>query len=90
MPAGKTTWYELAVFVLGCAKEVGVRLKLDPDHLLPIPASEYPLPAKRPANSILSTDKLVKNLPSAQSLLAEDWQVSVRMYIHELRSKGLV
>ncbi len=90
VPAGKTTWYELAVFVLGCAKEVGVRLKLDPDHLLPIPASEYPLPAKRPANSILSTDKLVKNLPSAQSLLAEDWQVSVRTYIHELRSKGLV
>jgi dTDP-4-dehydrorhamnose reductase len=90
VPSGKTTWYELAVFVLGCAKEMGVELKLDLNHLFPIPAREYPLPAKRPTNSALSTDKLVKRLPSAQSLLAEDWQVSVRTYIHELRSKSLV
>ena len=90
VPAGKTSWYELARFVLRYAKEMGLSLKLDLDQLLPVPAREYPLPAKRPANSILSTGKLGGFLPSAQLLLAEDWQVGVRSYISDLHSKGLV
>ena len=90
VPAGKTSWYELARFVLRYAKEIGLGLKLDLDQLLPITTSEYQLPAKRPKNSILSTNKLGGFLSSAQSLLAEDWQVGVRAYIRELNSKGLV
>ena len=48
VPAGKTSWYELARFVLRYAKEIGLGLKLDLDQLLPITTSEYQLPAKRP------------------------------------------
>jgi dTDP-4-dehydrorhamnose reductase len=90
VPSGKTSWYELARFVVQCAKEMGLTLKLELDRLLPIPTSEYSLPAKRPTNSVLSTGKLGRYLPSAQSLLEEDWQVGVKAYICELRSKGLV
>jgi dTDP-4-dehydrorhamnose reductase len=90
VPAGKTSWYELARFVLRYAKEMGLALKLDLDQLFPVPTREYPLSAKRPENSILSTDKLGGFLPSAQSLLAEDWRVGVRAYIRDLHSKGLV
>ena len=90
VPSGKISWYELAGFVLRYAKEMGVVLKLDLDHLSPISTREYPLPAKRPANSILSTNKLSRLLPSAQSLLAEDWQIGVRDYMRGLHAKGLV
>ena len=57
-PFGKTNWYELAQFVLECAKELGISIKLEMDNFFPISAKQYPLPAKRPTNSILLTNKL--------------------------------
>lgn len=46
---GQATWYELAKTAITRAK-----LPLD---IQPIPASEYPSPAKRPAYSVLCTDR---------------------------------
>lgn len=89
-PSGRTNWYELAQFVLNCAKELGVTLKLETSHLYPIPARQYPLPAKRPANSILSTDKLHRALLPARSLLEEDWHSRVEKYINTLHQRGLI
>lgn len=90
VPAGHTSWYELARFVIEYAKSLGAQFVLDVDQIHPIPASDYPLPAKRPMNSRLSTRKLANALPSYQNLLAQDWRVNVKSYLLNLKSQGLL
>ncbi|WP_163364314.1 sugar nucleotide-binding protein, partial [Klebsiella aerogenes] len=58
--AGETTWHGYATAVLRYAKALGVELKVDPDRIEAIPATAYPLPAPRPANSRMNTGKLVE------------------------------
>ena len=58
VPAGETSWHGLASLAVQTALEAGAVLKLDPESIKPIPAVEYPLPAPRPMNSRMSTDKL--------------------------------
>jgi dTDP-4-dehydrorhamnose reductase len=55
--AGETTWYDYARFVIEEARAAGIKLRLGPDDIHPIAASDYPLPAPRPANSRLNTEK---------------------------------
>ncbi len=69
---GTTSWY-------GFAKTL---LELDPQRdeqilktLKPIPTSGYPTPAKRPAYSMLSSDKLARDF----GLQTPDWQRSLRL-----------
>ncbi len=52
---GYTTWYGFAVRIIEIARACGVDIKMR--HIYPIPASEYPLPAKRPTNSRLDCSK---------------------------------
>lgn len=56
--AGETNWRDYAVEVVDQARALGAALKLKASDIEPIPTSGYPLPAPRPANSRLSTDKL--------------------------------
>lgn len=56
--AGETNWHAYATEVLSYAASLGVELKTDPSRIEAIPASAYPLPAPRPANSRLDTTKL--------------------------------
>ncbi len=56
--AGETTWHGYATEVLRHAAARGVELKVDPARIEAIPATAYPLPAPRPANSRLDTGKL--------------------------------
>ncbi len=51
--AGETSWHGFAQSIFRKAGEASPRL-------VPIPSSEYPTPAARPANSVLSNDKLEK------------------------------
>lgn len=63
---GKTTWFGFAEAIMAHAS---VTKK---PQLTPIPASQYPVPAKRPANSALSSQKLMDNfcgLPNWQDAL---------------------
>lgn len=60
VPTGFTTWCGFAQAIL--AKES--------TRVLPIPTSEYPLPAKRPMNSRLSTDKISHDF----GMMLEDWK----------------
>lgn len=57
---GETTWFEYAQKVLELAHFTGVNTKLKPSRIKPIATVEYPLPAQRPANSRLKTDKICK------------------------------
>lgn len=56
--AGQTSWYHYAHFVLQQAQAYGQSLQVTPEQLRPIATSGYPLPARRPANSCLNSDKL--------------------------------
>jgi dTDP-4-dehydrorhamnose reductase len=62
VPSGQTTWHGLATFVIQSAIEAGMVLKVKPDAMKPILAIEYPLPAQRPMNSSMATDKLQRTL----------------------------
>jgi dTDP-4-dehydrorhamnose reductase len=62
VPSGQTTWHGLATFVVQSAIEAGMFLKVKPDAIKPILAIEYPLPAQRPMNSSMATDKLQRTL----------------------------
>ena len=56
---GKTSWHGFARYVVETASAAkGTKLKVSPEDIYPIPTSEYPLPAPRPANSTLDTKKI--------------------------------
>lgn len=57
-PAGDTTWCRFARFVIKTARDQGVPLRCTPERVAAIGTADYPLPARRPANSRLATTKL--------------------------------
>jgi dTDP-4-dehydrorhamnose reductase len=95
VPAGETTWHGLASLVVQRAIEAGAVLKAQPSAIKAILALEYPLPAPRPMNSRMSTDKLQATLArsyndfSPQSGFPQ-WEGMVREYVRKLVADGLV
>ncbi len=57
---GETTWYGFAQAIFEAARAQGFDLKVKTVH--PIPSSAYPVPAQRPTNSRLNTDKIRQTL----------------------------
>ncbi len=90
VPAGQTSWYGLACYVIEYAHNLGIQFTLDAKQINPIPATNYPLPAKRPMNSSLSTQKLMQVAPGCTELLTEDWKVGVGYYLTDLKDRGLI
>lgn len=93
VPAGETSWHGLACFAVKTALEAGAALKLAPEAIKPIPAVEYPLPAPRPMNSRMSTDKLYQVLNAVGGMsksqqLTQSWDVSVQAYVRNLVLDG--
>ncbi len=68
---GETNWHGYANYVVEAARARGLVLKVS--DIGPIPTSAYPLPAPRPANSRLSTDKLQQTF----GLILPSWQSQV-------------
>jgi dTDP-4-dehydrorhamnose reductase len=56
--AGETSWHAYAQYVIAGALQRGARLTCKPESVEPISTSAYPLPAPRPANSRLNTEKI--------------------------------
>lgn len=86
---GETTWYGLACHAIESAWSSGVQLSTAPDAIQPIPATEYPLPAPRPMNSRLSTQKLQSelerlNLVSKLPHWNASWEEQVARYVKQL------
>jgi dTDP-4-dehydrorhamnose reductase len=95
VPAGETSWYGLACWAIQAALDAGVSLRAPPHAIKPIPAVEYPLPAPRPMNSRMSTDKLAKAFGaqgdmSKLELLNQPWDGLVRSYVRNLAKDGLI
>ena len=89
VPLGETNWYSLASLVVQSALDAGQQLQVSPTAISPIPASGYPLPAPRPMNSRLSTNKLqielerlglVSKLPHWNT----PWDEQVTAYVKQL------
>jgi len=71
--AGRTTWHGYAQYVLTQAAQMGWQLKVKPEAVKAIGTADYPLPAPRPANSMLNTDLVQQNL----GLTIPIWQTGV-------------
>jgi dTDP-4-dehydrorhamnose reductase len=82
VPDGEISWHGLAVFAIETAGSCGEGIKVQPQNILPIPASDYPVPAKRPYNSRLSNLKLKKAL-SEMAFTGQypHWQEQVEAYV---------
>ena len=81
--AGDTSWYGYAKFVIDRARELGQPLALADDGLKPIPASEYPLPARRPQNSRLNTQLLERSF----ALKLPRWEDGVARVLDEWQTR---
>ncbi len=74
---GFTTWFEFAREILRLGKQRGlVRREV---RLMPITTAEYPTRAKRPANSVLSKQKITQVL----GLSIRPWQQALDEYLAE-------
>ena len=95
VPAGETTWHGLACLAVQAALDAGVTLRTHPSAIKPILAVEYPLPAPRPMNSRMSTDKLHQVFAgwgdmSKLEQLNQPWDKAVRSYVANLAKDGLI
>lgn len=95
VPAGETTWHGLACLAVQVALDAGATLKTHPSAIKPILAVEYPLPAPRPMNSRMSTDKLHQVFVSRGDMskleqLNQPWDEAVKAYVANLARNGLI
>ena len=102
VPAGETTWYNLACFAVQAALNAGIDLKAKPAAIQPILAVEYPLPAPRPMNSRMDSAKLRFALQNGLSKASNSynepqnmpnfpaWDGMVQEYVSKLAAKGLI
>ena len=56
--SGAVSWHAFACAIVEQAQALGIGLRTSIDRIAAIPASEYPVPARRPANSRLDTSRL--------------------------------
>jgi dTDP-4-dehydrorhamnose reductase len=93
VPSGETTWHGLATLVVQAAGEAGTSLKVKPGAIKPILAVEYPLPAPRPMNSRMASNRLQALWKgdadiNKRAQLLEPWDGLVKTYVAQLvRSK---
>ncbi|WP_455230102.1 dTDP-4-dehydrorhamnose reductase [Geopseudomonas aromaticivorans] len=82
--AGETSWHGYAQFVIAKAAAFGMSLKTAPAKILPISTGEYPVPARRPANSRLDTDKLQRTF----GLHLPEWEFHAERMLQEIIPKA--
>lgn len=83
--AGETSWYGYACFVVDLARQTGLKLKVAPESICSVPTSAFSLPAERPKNSRLDTEKL----QSTFDLRLPRWQAGVARMVTEILEKPL-
>jgi len=95
VPAGETTWYGIASLASQVALDAGISLKVQPQNIVPILTIEYSLPASRPMNSRMSTDKLrqvfeARGDMSKLDLLNQSWDLAIKAYVSHLAQVALI
>ena len=82
---GITSWHAYAKEAIAFAQHLGFAQTLKPEHVLPIPSVEYPLPAKRPSYSVLNGEKLSQ----AFGIQRSHWLDAVHEVITEISQNKL-
>jgi len=77
--AGETSWHGFACAILDEARMQGFPVRAQ--RVTPIPTSEFPTPASRPAYSVLSTEKIQQLLPAP----IRDWRTALSLMLEELK-----
>ncbi|MFM8735336.1 MAG: dTDP-4-dehydrorhamnose reductase [Pirellulales bacterium] len=77
---GETTWWGFARTILAAARDRGLALRCPPERVVAIATADYPLPARRPANSLLDTAKLERAL----NIRLPEWQDDVEAVVASL------
>lgn len=80
-PLGEVTWWGYASFVIAQARAMGETLQVQ--SIAPIPSSAYPVAARRPLNSRLSTQKLQATF----GMHLPQWQDGVQRMLTEILGK---
>jgi dTDP-4-dehydrorhamnose reductase len=90
VPDGEVSWHGLAVFAIETAASYGQGIEVKPENILPIPATDYPVPAARPYNSRLSNQKLKKAL-SEMVFTGQypHWRDQVEKYVKQVVDESL-
>jgi len=83
--AGRTNWHEYAEEIVRLARQYDPLLRDKPIVIEAIPTSAYPLPAPRPANSVLATGRI----RNAFGLALPNWQEDLAECVRELYSGTL-
>jgi len=78
--SGETSWHAYAQCVIAGATKRGAHLKVKLDAIEPILTRAYPLPAPRPANSRMNTDKVRAKF----GVVMPSWQEGVDAILDEL------
>ena len=95
VPPGESNWHDLACLVVESAIKAGVSLKASSGSIKPIKAVEYPLPAPRPMNSRMATDKLRQAIVATGDVSKlqrwnKPWSEDVRAYVQQLAKDGQI
>lgn len=90
VPDSEVSWHGLAVFAIEIAASYGEGIELKSENILPIPATDYPVPAARPYNSRLSNQKLKKAL-SEMAFTGQypHWRDQVEKYVKQVVEESL-
>lgn len=106
VPRAATSWHALACYAVQVAIDAGAELKLRPEAIEAIPATDYPLPAPRPMNSRMvrgsnaALDKALYKVADKASagssnmtksqLLEQSWEQQVADYVQDLVHRKLI
>lgn len=80
---GKTSWFEFARSIFAEARETRLGAKLKVAEVVPICTEQYPTPAKRPKYSVLSNEKVMRDLGLSMPL----WQNALTTVMRQLVSQ---
>ena len=78
--SGQTTWHSYAKHVFAQAQQAQAAINIKVKEVLPIPASQYPTPARRPHNSRLDCSRL----QAVFGLKLPPWQQGVDRMLAEI------
>jgi len=77
--AGPTSWHGFAEEIRTCMSELGESVKVR--HIHPVSSAEYPRPARRPRNSVLSTERI-----EAEGIIPRHWRSALVEYAQQRAS----
>ncbi len=77
---GETTWFDFATRIYRLARSLSILAR--ECNILPIPGSQYPTAAVRPAYSVLSKAKIVRDL----GIALPNWETSLEKFMQDLAS----